>query len=902
MPLNLISGPTGSGKTRLVLERIAPFATAQAGLCIVPSDAAAFELRRQYLSGKKAVLGEIFLSYNHFIKKVADATVPVMSQSEQVLLLYKLLSQKPLTYFKSPSIGIARQAAQAITTLKKNFIGPAELGRMLSARKAERERDLLTLFERYENEKEKHCLLDEGDLTILAAKKIEKSPALDGIELIAFDEFHHFSPGQLHLLDLLGKSRDVLVSFPTTDHNDDLFAPYLEKTLTALKKLTSKTLTIESDAEKSAPKIRNVVLRSPHQETRFVVREILKAVDGKIPPSEIAVCVRRSDYKTLDILSELERCGLASKTHHAGTPLSSPILNDALSGPLTRSLPDSATIEEFSTDVLSALKKMHDEAGLEPVTRGSVARSVNSLDDAEQILKSLATSSKILNLERISRESFLYIFYNQCLSFFASSTELSQITPINIINFEDGGSFVPKLLFIPQMTEGNIPSSFSEHLFFASELGEKFADIFPSPSDMLAEEANLFHRLLTKTSGEVVLSYPAISHSGDESAPSSFLDPYGKAEPVDVPHPPLKADPKLKERIKRVVSIERERMTGDFAHPEYNGRLADKDVCAMIKKRYCENAISPSQIEIYANCPFRFFVERVLNLKPPEEITPEILPKDLGTIVHAILERFYKDHLDLFKKTVADQKNMSSLERTLDKIVDEVFEMKAMLIGYVVDGLKPYEQKIARTLALQVITNEINTARSLPLPLFPTECEWTFGDTPETTLRLKMESGPDALIRGRVDRVDTSDDKSCFTVVDYKTGRQAKSVANDIKNGVHVQLPLYVEAVRRFLYPKSLPLGGILFAVRQPDTKHGFLKKSFNSVHYAIGTRSKSIMDDDAWKEALDGALRAAGQHVASIRDADFSVKPKKCQQYCDYEDVCRYSGKSPDEGSAQGD
>lgn len=205
MALTLITGPVGSGKTEIVLNHLEPFAKRQAGLCIVPSDAVSFELRKRFLKDKKAVLGDVFVAYNHFIKKIADVDLPVMSQGEQLLLLHKILSKHGLSYFKSASIGIARQAAEAITALKKNFISCSKFAEMLGTRKAQREQDLLKLFELYEKEKTDCRLIDEGDLTLLAAKKIKNSPLFEDIQYIAFDEFHHFSPGQLSLIESLAR-------------------------------------------------------------------------------------------------------------------------------------------------------------------------------------------------------------------------------------------------------------------------------------------------------------------------------------------------------------------------------------------------------------------------------------------------------------------------------------------------------------------------------------------------------------------------------------------------------------------------------------------------------------------------------------------------------------------------
>ena len=907
MPLTLITGPAGSGKTRMVLERLTSFAQNQSGLCIVPSDAAAFELRRAFLAQKTAVLGEVFLTWSHFIKNTAGENRPVVSLWEQTLLIYKHLASKKLSYFKSPSVGVARNAAETITTLKKNMVMPDDLSKLLSTRKAQREHDLLTIFELYENEKKAHGFADDGDLFLRTLSKIKDRTVLEPVKFVAFDGFHHFTPGQIAIIEHLSKTgKEVLVTLPTSDDPDALFTPYLKKNIDAVQRLASKVETLKCDGAKNRPEIKNVVLRSPFQETRFVAGQIAQAINKGVSPEKISLCLRRGDHKLLDILIELEASGMAVKTHRLGAVLATPLLHESLQK-FSQSLPAGASVGEYAKTLLTGLKKIHEESQLESlfdkkdvfIGHETVARSLISLSRLEATLKSLETASRMIGVDNISREVFLNLVLTQSLSFFASPHELSQITPLTVAQFEDPVFHSPEYLFMPQLIEGKIPSAFTERLFFSGDtaLTEKFSHIFPAPSDLLAQEAFFFNRLISKTTGEIILSHPAIDHSGSEAAPSSFLDPYGLSRPVDVPLPKTDTTD-----LKTVIAIEKERSIGDARHPQYHGKLSADHVRALIRKRYTEGTLTPSQIESYATCPFKFFVEHVLNVRPPEEVTPEIQPKDFGTIIHAILERFYREHFDLFKKAVADPKNKAQIERTLDLIVEEVFRQKAEIIGYAAAGLKPYEQKTARMVAMQAIASEIEDARFITEPMSPVEFEWSFGRSPETTLKIPMQGEPDGLVRGRVDRIDTSDDKSRFAIIDYKTGKNPESIAKKIKDGLHVQIPLYIEAVKRFLLPKANALGGLLFFVRKPEEKHGFLKKPFNNVNFSIGKRSHSLMDEDVWNDVLENSLAAAARHIAAVRRADFGVKPKECERYCAYEDVCRYSGEDADALTKTGD
>jgi len=911
MALTLMIGPVGCGKTAKLLEEIAPFAQRQSGLFLVPSDAVALELRQLALINNEALLGDIFVPFNHFIKKLAEVNRPIISSREQTLLLYKLLSSHKLRYFKSPSVGIAKQAAEAITTLKKNFITPSELQKFLDPKRMQREKELLILFERYEEEKDSHGFSDEGDITILAAKNIGAKPKiLDGIEWIAFDEFHDFNPGQLRILELLTKHYKhirITVSFPTTDDQDTLFASYLDKTRKRLEKLASEKIMLKGISHEHH--VRNIVLRSPLQQIRFLAQEIERFTSKG--SQRVTICTKRGDRIIHDIVKELEPSGCVFEPHRIAFPLASPVLHEILSSSLIEALPRAATLDVFASTLRALIKKMHDDTNWEtilekhetPVRHDLIGRSLICLSRIDEILSTFVFTAKTLKLKEISREMFVDLMFNECNAPYASASELQRISDIRFITFEDGPSAPPDILFVPDMIEEKIPSAVPERLFFSSQGGDDhpFFDLFISPERALAEEAYLFDRIIRKTKGEVILSHPAIDHSGDEVVPSSFLDSFGKAKPLDVPIPLSPEIVSRRDHLTNLAKIEQERLFGDPGHPSFHGCLQDQDVRAMIKERFTKGALSPSSIETYANCPFKFFVERVLNLKPPEEITPEIQPKDRGTIVHAILERFYRDHLDVFKKAVINEIILSELDRIIDKIIEDVFEDYAKMIQYSAQGLMPNAKSVARTMARQVIYLELHIARAVSDPLYPIECEWVFGKTEDDCLRLPIDGSPPALIRGRVDRIDASSDRKRFAVVDYKTGKRVSSVMSKIKKGLHVQLPLYVESVRQLYLPDAFPLGGMLVAVQSAEKNHGFLRKSFNDIHYSVKKRSHSILEDAAWDEAMKMALTASASHVAAIRNANFIVRPKECPHHCDYEDVCRYSGKSTDELPAQG-
>jgi RecB family exonuclease len=909
MPVYLITGEVGSGKTEKVLEHLSGHIKKRSGLCVTPSEASAFGLRQRLLFKNDSLLGDTVLPYNLFIKKLSGAIKPLISQNEQVLLLYRLLEEARLNYFKSASLGTARQAAKTITALKSNFIRPPLLKKILAKNPGRREEDLTALFELYEREKERIGLLDDGDLPVIAARNIEakKENVLKNLKCIAFDEFSRFTPGQVKIAGLIGKlypDIETLISLPSVQDEKELFYPYIQRSRAAFEKISFEEIKMPVRANEKRAALENCLLRSPDQEIRYIAGEIIKIIGQGTKPGKAAVFTRQNDPWIMDFLREIENCGLASLPNNSGAAMSSPILHELFSK-MPDILPASANAGEFSETMKGEIKNLCVKISNDLAGGRLHARNVISSYSLNGILDSLSYAAHVLKLKKMTREMFLNLVLSDCMSFFVSAGSLAGASPVRIETFEDGPSSHADVVFIPRAAEGIIPAPFSDRLFFSHEnaFGSGvLSEIFPDPDDSLAKESFLFHRILRKAAKKIIITRSAIDEDGKETAASSFLDTMEEPRPVEIPAAGFKKmTPSFAKHLERVIEIERERELGIIGHPAYHGCLQDKGVRETIKKKFTEEPLSPSHIETYAECPFRFFVERVLNLAPSEEITPEIQPRDLGSLIHLVLERFYKLNIGLFKKAADNKILEKELEKSAERLVNEVFSEKEAKISYSAKGLRPHAKKTVEKMTKQVIRSELHMVRALPSPLLPIECEWEFGKTPQTALKLEIEGSSPALIRGRVDRIDATPDNSCFAVVDYKTGKNIGPVIGKMKKGLHVQLPLYVEAVKKFKLPQSTPLGGVILSVYKGEKKHGFLKKSFNDIHYALSSRLHSVQDDDKWEEILRDALAAAARHILAIRKSNFEVRPAECRSFCPYEDICRYNKKGSDDIPAAG-
>jgi len=215
-----------------------------------------------------------------------------------------------------------------------------------------------------------------------------------------------------------------------------------------------------------------------------------------------------------------------------------------------------------------------------------------------------------------------------------------------------------------------------------------------------------------------------------------------------------------------------------------------------------ELAHSPTRLELWAKCPFRYYLQHVLEvpvLERPEEILT-ISPLDRGLLVHGILERFIKSLQESGKLPDYGEPWVLEHRALLMEIAEEEFA-RAEACGIT-----------GRPLLWDVAKNEMRDDLSLFLKkdsemraemmTRPIAVEWRFGFG-ETShyppVILDIGDGQQISFRGVIDRVDANASSSKLFIVDYKTG--SSYPYRDMKDdplgaGTHLQLPVYALAVR----------------------------------------------------------------------------------------------------------
>lgn len=303
---------------------------------------------------------------------------------------------------------------------------------------------------------------------------------------------------------------------------------------------------------------------------------------------------------------------------------------------------------------------------------------------------------------------------------------------------------------------------------------------------------------------------------------------------------------------------------------EHDGVLIDKNNAAWLQEHYgAAHVYSASQLEAYAECPFRFFQERILdllNIEPPDQAFDHLAR---GAVLHDALEGFHRRYLG---KTVAHIP-CDDANATMAECANAAFNAMAIRFRNLTPGMLAAER--ARMLAtLQRYLRLQREPKKNAPEAWPTlDTEVAFGRAGEhSTLPpfvLELDSG-EVRLAGRIDRIDRCGDK--FRVIDYKS---SPIKPKKLKEGKIFQLALYALAAEKLLYPGEHCEDAYYLAVGHDK----------NPV-IALGRSDKKA----SYEERIGIARTAVAAAVAGIRAGKFHpVQADAPCSGCLDQKVCRF-------------
>ncbi|HJJ38660.1 MAG TPA: PD-(D/E)XK nuclease family protein, partial [Methanocorpusculum sp.] len=291
---------------------------------------------------------------------------------------------------------------------------------------------------------------------------------------------------------------------------------------------------------------------------------------------------------------------------------------------------------------------------------------------------------------------------------------------------------------------------------------------------------------------------------------------------------------------------------------------SEKDAAALqpqFESAYESALYSPTTLEKYNTCPYKWFLKHHMNLYSAGEALAEHTLT--GTVVHDALQRF----IETYEHPLTEVKKEEAYS-TLKEIVSQEFDKYPL-------GTPSWEA--AKQKFLDERVPEINILRKYIDDEIAIAGTW---DTDKKYLEMELKteiSRNDKKLRinGKADRVLRNGDE--ITVIDYKTG---DSFAKPGKKEKLLQIPLYLEACRTQLSKAEgcevKPADGFYLQMKPGDYKKVPL--------YSAGGKKKETFEEK-YAEVLDTAFEIADNMKQGICTPLSGV----CDDtYCEYASICR--------------
>ncbi|HKL94166.1 MAG TPA: PD-(D/E)XK nuclease family protein [Clostridia bacterium] len=537
------------------------------------------------------------------------------------------------------------------------------------------------------------------------------------------------------------------------------------------------------------------------------------------------------------------------------------------------------------------------------------------------------------------------------------------IDSVFVGNLSDSRYNDVEILFVAGAVEGKMPvlSSGGTLITDRDEQALEKQEIIVSPSTRNKNLLSMFEivELLKKPKRKLCVSYPNTGGDGTSQRPSSLIiqlsDLFTEDEAKNIP---IKCENTSDVEFKLLYDKNNPSRAKDMAY-----RLCSKENCflgvldkavataldvmymqpydaayeffsaeqkALIDSLYKEVDLvftgvfakdnraahtSVSQLENYYQCPYRHYFQYGLELKVREE--SKLLNNEQGTIIHAVLELFFK------LGTVPKEKIKNQVERIFDEVISsdrfrtlaESSDSKGVIrrlrdecVKFCTELSEQFERSLFSPFLLEAKFSEKWTEN---------ENKTNLSDAVLKPLVLDVDGQKVSLV-GKIDRVDKWED--FITVIDYKSFKNPKLDFKSIYYGVKIQLYLYLLALKGNFKVKPagvfyLPIFSTYIKdesknryefkgqVLKDDAVLGALDSTFfenPSSSYIPAKISKEkasgtdCVDDKAFEMLSQTAKAVAEEGVREINLGYIAPRPLEgACDYCSYSNICGYKNEN---------
>ena len=329
----------------------------------------------------------------------------------------------------------------------------------------------------------------------------------------------------------------------------------------------------------------------------------------------------------------------------------------------------------------------------------------------------------------------------------------------------------------------------------------------------------------------------------------------------------------------------------DSSH-ETKALYAQKTDDAMSRLHYLikEKGLSPSSLSTYLNCPLKYFLKYIVEIKD-NSIDEDTGANVIGSIIHDTLQFLFDDYLpkngqlQVIDKKLFDEQIKPQWEQKLAQSIAKNMPNGFPDVGYNYLNHVTIEQQLRNYLDYTSKQLENNS-----LSIIKTE-----GELKAT---LHTNHG-DFIFSGRVDRIDQLDD--LIRVIDYKTGHVDSSdlkvpVRHHSENDLDYLKQIPEKALQLLLYKYMYLRENPMLTPEHVDGAIHGLKYAHN-IDFCLSKASPKKEDADVYTNFLEGNAFINDMekmlNAALLEMLDTSIPftqaedDKKCS-YCEFKLICK--------------
>lgn len=299
--------------------------------------------------------------------------------------------------------------------------------------------------------------------------------------------------------------------------------------------------------------------------------------------------------------------------------------------------------------------------------------------------------------------------------------------------------------------------------------------------------------------------------------------------------------------------------------------------------RYClgqSKELTPTALNDYIECRLKFYFRHIARIREADEIDEELDNRLLGSILHRVMESFYKDLIDRKRSKTVEVSDLDAHEERIGLILDDVFREL-----YGLNKNIPVEYAGQRLVVKEVIRRFADRIIAMDREHAPFELEGIENKDLRLNYQLKAEGNPVVVVGGIIDRADSKGDM--LRVIDYKTGKDRTDIKKEVTE-------LFVRDGKRNKAAFQVMLYALLYASNARTRNHRIVPGLMNRLNlfdegfrFGLKIGGKYVEDVRPFLPEFEAGLKEMLQELYDPDVPFTQTNDRTICRYCSYREVC---------------